>query len=255
MRRRKMFILGDSHATAIAEAVRLREESGATTTSPFEIFASRFEKSKANGKTIAGLSMEAAFEKLERAGKDDILVSALGGNQYNTLGLLESPVPFDMVDPITHAAPEKTSARIVPLAQMSASFDDFVGGIRPPISALKTRFKGRVFHLNPPPPKSDNDYIKKNAEGYFRTEGKVVLNVSPAGMRRRLWLAQTQGLTRLCAEMGIGFIDVPSEALDERGFLIRAAYGVDATHANAYYGELVLRRLETLFTTAPEKAA
>jgi hypothetical protein len=250
MRRRKVFILGDSHATAIAEAVKLRKESGADADSPVDFFASRFEKTKGNGKTIPGLSMEEALAKLGAADKNDILVSALGGNQYNTLGLLESPEPFDLVDPVTRADPETTRARIVPLAQMSASFNDFVGGVRPPLIALKAKFKGQVFHLNPPPPKADNDYIRKNAEGYFRTDGKVVLNVSPAGMRRRLWLAQTGGLERLCRMMGITFIDAPAEALDAGGFLVREGYGADATHANAFYGELVLRKLEAMTTTA-----
>lgn len=255
MRRSTIFILGDSHATAIAEAVRARQDSGRDVSSPVEFFASRFEKAKGNGKTIPGLTMDEATAKLQAAGKHDILVSALGGNQYNTLGLLESGAPFDLIDPITLGSPEKTNARIVPLAQISAAFDDFVGGIRPPIASLTAKFKGAAFHLNPPPPKSDNDYIRKNAEGYFRTDGKVVLNVNPAGMRRRLWLAQTEGLRRLCADMGVGFIDVPDESLDDQGFLARECYGADATHANARYGELVLRKLETMFATAAEAVA
>lgn len=253
--RRKVFILGDSHATAIGEAVRARSASGADAASPLDIFASRFAKKKENGATIPGLSEAEAIAKLRAAKKTDILVSTLGGNQYNTLGLLEHPEPFDIIDPVTRGDPEPTTARIIPVAQMSLAFDDFVGGIRQPLERLKASFAGQVFHLNPPPPKSDNAYIKKNAEGYFRSEGKVVVNVSPPGMRRRLWLAQTAALARMCEGIDVSFLDVPEDSLDEAGFLKREAYGADATHANSVYGELVLRSLERLLAPAQEVGA
>lgn len=253
MRRPKVFILGDSHATAIAEAVRIRQETGRDAEAPLDIFASRFAKLKSNGATMPGITTEQAEEIMRTAKKADVLVSMVGGNQYNTLGLLDNPEPFDLVDPVTFEDPEPTAARIIPLAQMSAAFDAYVNGIRTKLTGFKADFPGRVLHINPPPPKGDNGYIKKNAEGYFRSEGKVVLNVSPPGMRRRLWLAQTLALERLCNEIGITFVGTPTEALDGAGFLVRPAYGADATHANALYGEMILRSLERLL--APEKAA
>lgn len=248
MRRQKVIIIGDSHTTAIAEAVRLREETGAHARSPLDFFASRLSKMKPNGATIPGLSEDEASKLLKRAKPDDVLVAVIGGNQYNTLGLLEAPQPFDLVDPETRAAPESVNARIVPLAQMTAAFDDFVGGIRPPLQKYKGQFPGLILYLNPPPPKGDNAYIKKNAEGYFRTDGKVRVNVSPPGMRRRLWLVQSQALARLCEANGVTFLDAPADSISADGFLVREAYGADATHANAFYGELVLQQLERLLT-------
>ncbi len=248
MRRPKIIIIGDSHTTCIAEAVVARQAAGTDAARPFEIYASRFSKKKANGAIIPGLEEKDALNLLRKARREDVFVSVLGGNQYNTLGLLEDAQPFDLIDPVNHAHPEETTARIVPLGQMAASFDNFVSGMRPTLLRLKDNFAGRVFHLNPPPPKGDNEFIKKNAEGHFRSGGKVILNVSPANMRRRLWLAQGQALKRMCDSLEIGFLEVPKEAIDENGFLGRDVYGADATHANTHYGELVLRNIEATLT-------
>lgn len=245
MQRRKVFILGDSHTTAIAEAVKLRQETGRDIDSPFELYASRFSKQKTNGSVVPGLSPQDAEALLSKARNTDVLVCVLGGNQYNTLGLLEHVEPFDLIEPETRADPQPTAARIIPLAQMNAAFSAFVGSVRRAVMHHMTGFKGKTLYLNPPPPKADNAYIKKNAEGYFRTEGKVRLNISPADMRRRLWSVQSQALARMCDDLGVQFVDSPDAAKDG-GFLKRDCYGADATHANAHYGELVLRQLERL---------
>jgi hypothetical protein len=245
VQRRKVFILGDSHTTAIAEAVKLRLETGWDIDSPFDFFASRFSKQKANGSIVPGLSPQDAEALLSQAHNTDVLVCVLGGNQYNTLGLLEHAEPFDLIEPETRADPQHTAARIIPLAQMNAAFAAYVGSVRRSLSHHMTNFKGKTLYLNPPPPKSDNAYIKKNAEGYFRTEGKVRLNISPPDMRRRLWLTQSQALAQMCDDLDVQFVDNPDLAKDN-GFLKRDCYGADATHANAYYGELVLQQLERL---------
>ena len=58
MQRRKVFILGDSHTTAIAEAVKLRQGAGRDIDSPLDFYASRLSKQKANGSVVPGLSPE-----------------------------------------------------------------------------------------------------------------------------------------------------------------------------------------------------
>lgn len=247
MRKSKIFIFGDSHTTAIVEAVKLRQEAALDVAGDWEIFASRFAKEKGNGKVIPGISVAEADQLLSTATPGDVLVCAIGGNQYNTLGLLEPAEPFDLIDPLTSADPEATQARIIPLAQIRAAFASFVGSIRHDLGRYASAFPGRIFYLNPPPPKADNAYIKKHAEGYFRVDGKVVLEVSPPGMRKRLWLAQSRALADLCAELGVTFVDSPSGAIED-GFLARSSYGPDATHANAHYGELVLRQLEGMLS-------
>lgn len=245
MQRRKVFILGDSHTTAIAQAVGLRQETGKDINSPLDFYASRFSKQKANGAVVPGLSLQDAEALLSKARKTDVLVCVLGGNQYNTLGLLEHAEPFDLIEPETKADPQPTAARIIPLVQMNAAFSAFVGSVRRAVAHHMTGFKGETLYLNPPPPKSDNAYIKKNAEGYFRSDGKVRLNVSPPDMRRRLWSVQSQALSRMCEDLGVRFVDSPAAAKDE-GFLKPDCYGADATHANPHYGELVLQQLEKL---------
>jgi hypothetical protein len=103
-----------------------------------------------------------------------------------------------------------------------------------------------VFHLAPPPPKQDVDHILSNPDSDFTKAGILENGVSPAPLRLKLWELQMRVLRKLCEEWDVGLVPPPGEAVDSSGFLKRDYYAKDATHANAAYGELVLRQLERL---------
>jgi hypothetical protein len=58
---------------------------------------------------------------------------------------------------------------------------------------------------------------------------------------------QKRVLETLCEELNIELMLPPSVARDHRGFLASDYYANDATHANYFYGELLLREVEDRF--------
>ena len=243
---RKVFIFGDSHTVAIADAVARRAAAGRTDP---EFVIGRFAREKPNGKKIRGVSLEDALAMLKTAGPNDILVAVVGGNQYNTLGLLEHPEPYDFMLTPADAETLTPGARIIPVRQVEAAFDAFLSGwMATTVAALRGAFKGQAYYLETPPPKADAEYIRVNAEAYFRTDGVVAVNVSPAPFRRRLWQVQSRAIERLCDSQDLTFLPAPRGGFDAEGYMARECYGADATHANAAYGELVLGHLEALLS-------
>ena len=244
MGKRRVIIVGDSHTAAVAQAAKIRKETSVDGEVTFEIH--RIGREKPGGKMIKGPSLEQIVEILRNASADVVLVSMVGGNQYNVLGMLVHPEPFDFLLEGDDPATLTPDARVIPASQIEAAFDHFLSGtLSQQVQELLRAFPGKIkLHVEPPPPKEDGDYIRKNAESYFQTEENINLKVSPAPFRRRLWVAQSRALDRLCNNLGMTLIRAPEDSMDESGYLQRDAYGADATHANAVYGEMLLRQLE-----------
>jgi hypothetical protein len=239
-----VIIVGDSHTVAVAQAAKIRKEAGVSGEVTFEIH--RIGREKPGGKTIKGPSFEQIVEALRSTSADATLVSMVGGNQYNVLGMLVHPEPFDFLLDGDDPATLTPGARVIPASQIEAAFDHFLSGtLSKQNQELLHAFPGKIkLHVEPPPPKEDSDYIRKNAENYFQTGENINLKISPAPFRRRLWVAQSRALGRLCDRLGMTLIRAPEDSMDESGYLRREAYGADATHANTVYGEMLLRQLE-----------
>lgn len=250
MTKRRVIIVGDSHTAAVGQALLNRRKAGVVSAVPFEVH--RIGREKPGGRAIDGPTPEMVVESLKAASPADIMISMVGGNQYNVLGMLVHPEPFDFLLEDEGPSLLTPGARVVPLAQLEAAFDHLIGRLGRQVEDFAAAFPGAIrCHFEPPPPKADGDYIRNNAEGYFRTEENLPLQVSPAAFRRRLWVVQSRALARMCARLGLELLTAPPEAIDEQGFLTREAYGPDATHANASYGEMVLRKLETFALAQP----
>ncbi len=248
-----VFILGDSHTTAIIEAMRERGQQPSLAGKPALI--SRFARN-GGGKIIEGVTEEEAVRLLAEAGGKALLFSTLGGNQFNVFGMMQHPVPWDFIEPDVPEAPLDRRAMLIPVAVLEQQFQKFVRGGRDgsQLLRMKAACSGRVIHLLPPPPKEDGEFVKRTAETHFRERDIAQYGVSPAPLRLKLWHLQAR-LTRLfAAENGIEVMTVPVAATTHEGYLAREYYGRDATHANAAYGELVLRSAEEIVQAALEVA-
>jgi hypothetical protein len=114
--------------------------------------------------------------------------------------------------------------------------------------AIRNATNCRVYQLAPPPPKKDTDFILRKPKAVFVELGILEHGVSPASLRLKLWKLQLRVMQRLCQEWGTQYLPVPSGAESPDGFLKPEYYAPDETHANASYGELVLRQLEQVAT-------
>ena len=49
----------------------------------------------------------------------------------------------------------------------------------------------------------------------------------------------------LCRKAGVIFVPTPEESINEHGFLKKEFYAEDATHANQFYGALLLSYIQS----------
>jgi hypothetical protein len=114
------------------------------------------------------------------------------------------------------------------------------------LKSLRKVTAARLVHLIPPPPKADNDFIKRHHEQFFAQHGIATLGVSSPALRLKFWSLQREILEAICRKRGIEVLLPPGKTV-ESGFLRPEYYGSDATHANWLYGEMVIRALEKRF--------
>lgn len=60
----------------------------------------------------------------------------------------------------------------------------------------------------------------------------------------KFWKIQMQVLSEIARDLQVGLVPPPPESLDAGGFLQADYSAPDATHANAAYGELVIRQMQ-----------
>jgi hypothetical protein len=233
----RLLVLGDSHCHAISLAHAERPADG-----PVMISVRRFAKVK-NGNPLGDIDMPAALDLVRTLRPSDALVSVVGGNQYNSIGLIQHPRPFQVLSDESSIVPP--GSEIIPRRVL---LDVFENGLRgrdgTKLRELRAAARCRVYHLVPPPPKEDLDHILRHHESNFAKAGILDHGVTPAPLRLALWSIQTEAIQAFCRANGIVPVLPPREAVDAAGFLHPTYYARDATHANRAYGELVLRMLE-----------
>jgi hypothetical protein len=242
MARRRIVVLGESHVDGVQQAFAAR--SSTADQPAFSIYRLMSIK---NGITVGDLTLEDCIQRCATLDPEDVVVSLLGGNQHAVVGLIQHPIPFDILEPETTLDQLPPEIHCVPTRVMEDYFDKGLRGRDgTKLQALSARVHSRLYHVSPPPPKEDTAHILRRPESAFAQRKIHERGVSPAGLRLRLWELQNRIMRRLCAEWGIGFVPVPDTTLTPNGFLKPEYYARDATHANLHYGELVLKQLEQL---------
>ena len=185
--------------------------------------------------------IEGAVEKVKGLAVDDLFVALLRGNQFNTIGLIQHPQPFDVLMPGDQADALLPDAEVIPLQILRNYFTESLGaGYGKQLLQLKSNCRSRVACLAPPAPKEDAEHIKKGAETYFRDLGIGEIGVTPATVRLKLWTLQQQALEAFCLKHGMIYLDNPVGTRNEADYLDRKYYAGDATHGNKEYGSKVL---------------
>jgi hypothetical protein len=235
-----VLVIGDSHCHALAQAQEKRKARDQRVA----ISVRRLAKVK-NGIRLGDLDMDEAVRLVARLRPTDMVVSVLGGNQYNTVGLIQPPQPFRVVDGEGQAGP--ATAELIPERALFELFRSGMSGRDGTrLHELRAAAGCPVYHLVPPPPKQNVDHILRHHETDFAKAGILEHGVTPAALRLRLWSIQREALRQICRLEQVGLLMPPAAAIDPSGFLEPAYYAKDATHANAAYGELVLQMLERL---------
>lgn len=238
----RIILFGDSHAYAIQRAIERREAKGRRV----PLAAHRLLKVK-NDKEMGDTSFEDFLVMAGKLSQNDVVLSAIGGNQHAVYSTIQHPIPFNFFEPGS-SAPVDPDAAVIPYHALEANF---ARGIRnrdgASLKALRKATTARVVHLLAPPPKRDNDHILRHHESRFAKENIADLGVSSPELRLKFWNLQRRILEEICQELDIDVLGPPLSGLDEDGFLASEFYASDATHANVAYGELILGQVEDMF--------
>lgn len=246
---RRALLFGDSHSYAVQRALERRQKRGQS----IPVVAHRLLKMK-NDIQVGDTSFETFLKIVGRLHADDIVLSMVGGNQHAVFSTIQHPQPFDFMMPNDSAA--SPDAALVPFRAINELFDSGIrNGDGESLRAIRTATSARVIHIIPPPPKSDNSFIERYHETVFAKQGIESCGVSSPALRLKFWMLQTRILEELCAELDIEVMLPPASAVDEAGFLLSDYYAKDATHANADYGELLIREIEAALALEKPKRA
>ena len=242
---RSLVGVGQSHVAAFRDAARVRRERDpiAPRTRVIHTGEAHYAPDlvEADARYTLGTALADAVRH-QIVAHNPLLVSVIGGNVHNVLGLLRHERPFDFrlsnesspeVDLEAELLVESTVALV--LKRMAAR--DLAR-----LRALHATV-GPFLQVESPPPLRDSASIEAASEAYFRDAGIARVGVAPAGLRYRLWRLASRLFREAAEDLGCGFVPVPESVRDSDGFL-RPELAADATHGNEQYGENLIRELQ-----------
>ena len=253
---RRLVGVGHSHLQAMQEACQLRQQADpgkppsvrfAQMLAP-ELSPTLLPDGSLNPALLAAI--QAATEGA--AGSDPFLFDCVSGNEYHFIGLVNHPRRFDFVLPSHPELPLGKGVEIVPSDLMRQSLLAQVGYALAVLTALARSLPNRLWHVQSPPPLADNDYIRLHPTHFAAQIAEH--GVSPASLRMKLWLLQSEIYRDHCRTLDFGFLPVPDAARDPAGFLDRRGWLPDPAHASNWYGELVVQQLDALANTIGQEA-
>jgi hypothetical protein len=171
------------------------------------------------------------------------VVSMVGGNVHNQLGLVRHPRPFDFVLPSEPDLPSG-DGELIPSGALETVLHKRMTTELTLLRLLKRHAQGPMYHLESPPPVADDEYIRASIDPYFVERGVGELGIVSPLLRYKLWRLYSGLVRRACVALRINFVPCPAEAMTN-GFL-RTELCANATHANERYGSLLLAQLEAL---------
>jgi hypothetical protein len=168
-------------------------------------------------------------------------ISMLGGNDHNSIGLIEHPQRFDFLEPGQDVAEIEPERDLIPYDALRAMLQRRLDSYLRWLSELAPVFAGKKLHLCSPPPVPSGMHIKKFPDVFERI---VSRGVTPARIRAKLYNINSDIFREGCSRLGVEFVPPPSMSLDGGGFLRPEYWNSDPTHANVRYGRLLLKQIK-----------
>jgi hypothetical protein len=231
MQRATVICVGSSHIHSIVAAARV----------------ANVELAAINLKHTAALVDDSTAPALQPtiveqlAGKT--VISLVGGNSHNQIGLVRHPRPFDFVLPSEPELPSD-DGELIPSAALETVLHKRMSGALSIMKLLRRQALGRMYHFESPPPVADDDYIRASIDPYFQRRGVADLGIVSPRLRYKLWRLHSELVRRACLALKIEFVACPPEAM--AGGFLRAELCANATHANERYGAMLLSQIEAL---------
>jgi hypothetical protein len=188
-------------------------------------------------------------ELADNAADADVVI-VWGGNEHNVGFFFQAAFAFDFLsNKVKRLIP---SFQIVSQSKIKRRFNEIsleeLDGV---LAALNARGPASVTLIGTPPPKKDNDKLRKllEQEPYFcdwaAQLGQSIadIKITEPHIRLKLWFLLQDMIAEIARRHGARFIPVPKELQDEEGYLLEQYWHPDVTHANAAYGAILLRKV------------
>lgn len=236
---KKILVIGDSHTHAFKRII-----SSSRNIKDIEVLT--FAKIK-NGVKIGDIFPEKMQSKIKKNIKNyKAIVSFTGGNQHNSLSLIKHnedisiPNQFfsEYIGTNGQKIPREAFQIIFRKSLEARDFNKLINSTK--------ELNLPIYHVAATPPKESTLHILKRPESDFVRRNIAEFGVTDAEIRLEIYKIQMEVTRKLCEELGISFLDLPSKVLDKNGFLAPMYYANDATHANTKFAEALITHLQKI---------
>jgi hypothetical protein len=247
--------LGHSHLVALNLAQQSRMEAGGTVAMHVHWIQLLDEDYQPNvveqdGKIVLHPALQHKIEA-EIAALPEVppfICVAISGNEYHYVGLTEHPRRFDFVLPERPDLRVRQGVEVIPPSLVRRTLERSMQCAFWIMRGLRDLIDIQVLFIQSPPPVADAEYLRANP-GPF-AEAVLEYGILPASMRMKFWLLQSSLYRQWCEDLGFRYISAPPDAVDPSGFLMQNGWWTDPVHANRWYGELVLRQIDSAIHNA-----
>ncbi len=179
-------------------------------------------------------------EILARLARNDprFILLSIGGNEHNVLSIVQLYRRYDFILGEEPDLPLEPGAEILPEAVIRETLREWMAEALNLLEALRRATKAPMAQIEPPPPLPTEQVMAHPQEFFDKAVEKSKL--SSDCLRHKVWRVQAGIYRECCERIGVTYVPVPSELVDQRGTLVQAAWGRDATHANAWFGQRMI---------------
>ncbi len=235
-------VIGESHANALILAVK----ENPSTYGGIDV---RRLASARRRYLVDAIALSRAMEMIAALPRTTPVFLSMLGTYHNVLGLVKADRDYDFLLDANDIPNRDTATIRLPHRAIANVFQAHLstGGA---VSKLRAAGRSKLYLLSSPPPKQSNEFIMRKfmMQTNHDYKGRSIdeVGLSPPEIRLKLWRLETRLIAQWAEDRAMEFIPAPHEAFNADGFLARKFYADDATHANARYGELVLRQIAAL---------
>lgn len=235
---REALVFGRSHTRAVWRAWKARAEAGRTEGVELRFMNLRRDEWQPN--LVDGSFSEKILAEFARS-RLRLIVSVIGGNDHNYLGIFNRPFRFDFGSPEAPGLPQQQDADGAPSLCVRTELESRLRPTLDLIRLLRRSTSLPIVQLESPPPIPSAEHIEKYPVGF--EEAIPLYGVAAASLRYKLWRVHSEIVRETCEALRIRFVPVPRTMQDPDGMLIPEAWANDATHGNAFYGERLCRQI------------